>query len=379
MPPRRITFLANKVQSSELNVQHGAYHYNSTTQTFSPEIPPVAPDNYNLTQATVTHTGGTAFARVFNMTSFSVQATAIAAHRPRDVAIVLDYSGSMNNESDIWNCETYLGSLINTPNNTDSVFPQYGWYSTSFSPLATLQCTSSSSQVGKCNVTTSVSGVPALVDDFYQNSFGASSPIAAFNQAPATVTNTAPGGDVPLNAKSSGSAAKTWQDITGSTSTLFKGYANYNGKFYGYTQGPGYWGMTFFAWPPDPNPANDSRNFYFFLSDGKTPLNDNTKAPLTGTSGSYPMPSGNYVINYKAILAWIQANCIQQSSTDNKPFPPVLRAGNVLYYDQVPTDVPASAYNHTQLNSAITDPNQRFWKEYIDFVLGVWRDPTGTV
>ena len=38
----------------------------------------------------------------------TVQAESQAAHRPRDVAIVLDYSGSMNNESDLWNCESYL-------------------------------------------------------------------------------------------------------------------------------------------------------------------------------------------------------------------------------------------------------------------------------
>src|SRR5262249_44049480 len=30
-------------------------------------------------------------------------------------------------------------------------------------------------------------------------------------------------------------------------------------------------------------------------------------------------------------------------------------------------------------NSQITDPTQRFWKEYIDYVLGVWRDPFGRV
>ena len=69
----------------------------------------------------------------------------------------------MNNESDLWNCEGYLGSFVNTPNNTDSVFPQFGPYSPSFSPGATLQCTSNSPMVGKCNVTQSVLGIPALV------------------------------------------------------------------------------------------------------------------------------------------------------------------------------------------------------------------------
>ena len=80
----------------------------------------------------------------------------------------------MNNESDLWNNETYLGSANNSPNNTDPVFPQWGPYNPSFSANATLQCTSSDSRVGMCNVTQSVLGVPPLVNDFYQNNFGSS-------------------------------------------------------------------------------------------------------------------------------------------------------------------------------------------------------------
>ena len=90
----------------------------------------------------------------------------MAAHRPRDIAIILDYSGSMNNESDLWNAESYLGSLINTPNNTDPVFPQWGPYKPSFSANATLQSTSSDSRVGRCNITQGVLGVPAMVRRF---------------------------------------------------------------------------------------------------------------------------------------------------------------------------------------------------------------------
>jgi hypothetical protein len=56
-----------------------------------------------------------------------------------------------------------------------------------------------------------------------------------------------------------------------------------------------------------------------------------------------------------------------------------LRAGNILFYGSIPSDVPSSAYDPTQPNSAITDPDQRFWKEYIDFSIGVWQDPFGNV
>ncbi len=41
--------------------------------------------------------------------------------RPYEVAMLLEYSGSMNNESDLWNCESYLdnGSEATTLNGYD--------------------------------------------------------------------------------------------------------------------------------------------------------------------------------------------------------------------------------------------------------------------
>jgi hypothetical protein len=150
------------------------------------------------------------------------------------------------------------------------------------------------------------------------------------------------------------------------------------------------WGKTFFIWPPDPttdssiNPISpyhcDWRKRFFLKPGGSYPnfggpADDNTLLYSAGSGssggGAWKDPPGNYIINYRAILAWIQ-------SPPNR-FPPILRAGNILYYDQIPSDVPASAYDHTQVNRNITDPNQRFWKEYIDYTLGVWRDPFGLI
>jgi Flp pilus assembly protein TadG len=385
------TATANKIlglpiQASDVTlVQHGAYHYDTASQTFSPQFPPKSPDNYNLTQVTIKHSNGTAFARVFT-SAFTVQATAIAAHRPRDITVVLDFSGSMNNESDLWNCESYLGSLINTSNNPDPVYPQYGWYTPSFSPLAAIQgiTNKTDARTGLCNVSyvDPNVNVPMMANDFYQNARGAGA-VQAFYAASLPVTSTTPGGDVPLPKQGTTTPALTCQDIMGGSGTGFPGYAQYqSGTFYGYTQGPGYWGRTFYIWPPDPttdsqgNP-NDWRKRYFFLSDGTTPLNNNSK--LWGSNGVLNDPTNNYVINYKNILAWISANCIQQMPGDGKPFPPMLRAGGILFYDSVPTDVPAGSYTWTSANSSITDTNTRFWKEYIDYVLGVWRDPYGNV
>lgn len=370
------------IQAADVTVQEGAYHYDPNAQVFVPQFPPSAGDNYTLTQVTVNHSGNVLFARVFGIQMFSVSATAMAAHRPRDVAIVLDYSGSMNNESDLWNCESYLGNQIDTSNNTDPLFPQFGPYDPTFSPLAVLQCTSSDPRVGFCNVSQAVMGVPALVGDFYQNNRGAAA-VAAFNPAPATVTPTSPGGDAYLPKLNTSTPALTWQDITGSASTAFAGYQAYTSTaFNGWTQGPGYWGKTFFIWPPDPN--NDWRKNFFLKTGGSYPnfggsVNDDTL--LWNSNGQWQNPEGNYVINYRAMLAWISANCVQSSPTDPKPFPPQLRAGGVLYYGSIPTDVPAAAYDHTQTNSNITwaSQDQRFWKEYIDYVLGVWRDPFGNI
>ena len=426
------TVLGTSIAAANVTMTHGAYHYNPTTQTFSPQFPPVAPDNYNLSQATITQGNSTFFGKILGITSFNVTATAIAAHRPRDTTIVLDFSGSMNNESDLWNCETYQGSFEGTSNNTDPVYPQWGYYNTTFSPLCRLQCTSSSDLVGYCNITQSVGGCGPMVNDYYQNARGAAS-VQAFGAATTwpAVTNvpalalsaTQPGGDQAQtsmadptgatytygqtigNSKSgraAGTAALSVTDLipanygSGTSTAPYNGSKLWGNAPNGYTVGPNYWGMTFYTWPPDPK--NDWRQLYFLSSSGAPWYNSLGQNTITSSSssssaGGYPNnntlfagsgawnspPTGNYQINYKAILAWINANCVQQSPGDGHPFPPVLRSSNQIFYSYIPTDVPVSAYTWANSNSQITDPSVRFWKEYIDFVVGVWHDPGGAI
>ncbi len=45
-------------------------------------------------------------------------------------------------------------------------------------------------------------------------------------------------------------------------------------------------------------------------------------------------------------------------------FPPQLQSGRIVYYTQIPTSIDTSTWPPTDLN-------QRFWKDYIDYVLGV--------
>ena len=411
--------LGTDISAANLTITHGAYHYDSASQTFSPQFPPVAPDNYNLSQATITQGSPTYFGAVFGVSSFNISATAIAAHRPRDTTIVLDFSGSMNNESDLWNCEAYQGIYQGTSNNTDLVFPQWGFYNPTFSPNCVLQCTTTSDLTGFCNITQAVGGCDAMVNNYYQNARGSSAVQAfaapttwpsitaaavplqglpAVTVGSVTLSSTQPSGDAgqsgygqviasALSGDTAGTAATAVNDLiptgfgSGTSASPYDGRKLWGTARFGYTVGPKYWGMTFYAWPPDPN--NDWRQLYFLNSSGtawdtattaggSNPV-DNTK--LFASNGTLNSPSGNYQINYKAILAWINANCVQQTAGDGKPFPTKLRAANTTLYSYIPTDVPSSAYTWSNANNGITDSSVRFWKEYIDFVIGVWHDP----
>jgi Flp pilus assembly protein TadG len=404
--------------SSEVTTTCGTYHYRTATQSFSPAYTLASGENYNLVSATVQ--------RVVKNTFFSVDgganssaatptivANAVAAHRPRDVAVVLDFSGSMNNESDLWNCESYLGSLQNLSNNSDPIVPAFGHYSSSTAAIVS----SSAFPGGSCNLTQTVYGMPPLVNSYFQTLSSASPGTPAFSAAPTTY-GTQPMGDVPVfvSNASSGSYAQTANNIfgssnttsivknsaadafeNGSVSTASQGSNNlatagYNNLytltvppspsgmnqsgvagFSGFTEGPGYWGKTFFQWPPDPRPTKDWRQLYFTDASNNPVVNNTTL--WTSSSPTWNAPYGsstNYHINYKAILNWIK-------NIGPNPFPPMLQAGRLVFYSSIPTDVPAAAYDHSQPNSNITNSDQRFWKEYIDYCLGVWRDPFGNV
>src|SRR5262245_33055216 len=102
--------LGVQITEPQVTIEHGAYAYNESTKTYYEQYPPAGSNRYNLTRATVTYTGASAFARVININSLNISATSTAAHRPRDVGVILDFSGSMNNESDLWNNEGYLGT-----------------------------------------------------------------------------------------------------------------------------------------------------------------------------------------------------------------------------------------------------------------------------
>lgn len=100
----------------------------------------------------------------------------------------------------------------------------------------------------------------------------------------------------------------------------------------------------------------DWRARFFLMPDGVTPLTDNSR--LYDASGNWQAPSNTtYLVNYDGILDWIK-NC------GPNPFPSQLRAGGCVYYTAIPSTIRTTPFPPQ-------DPNERFWKEYIDEVLGL--------
>jgi Flp pilus assembly protein TadG len=207
--------------SSEVTTTCGTYHYSTSGQSFAPAYTLQTGENYNLVSATVQRVVKNTFFAVDGGASSpadspTIVANAVAAHRPRDIAVVLDFSGSMNNESDLWNCESYLGSLQGLSNNTDPVVPAFGHYSSSSTALVS----SSSYPGGSCNLTTSVYGMPPLVNSYFSTLSSVSPGTSAFTAAP-TAYGTQPMGDVPVynNNSGSGSYVQTANNIFGTSYT----------------------------------------------------------------------------------------------------------------------------------------------------------------
>jgi hypothetical protein len=123
---------------------------------------------------------------------------------------------------------------------------------------------------------------PAVIADFYANAVGNApgSSNAAFTYVTPTGTSAPPSGDNYLAKNgTSGSPPTTYgstvQEIT--NGMVFRGYQptpyyGYSGgavpNWSGYTQGPGYWGKTFFIWPPDPRGATKACTAANFANNG---------------------------------------------------------------------------------------------------------------
>lgn len=358
--------LGTTLQSSQVAVNIGRYVYNSTTQGFEGQFPGPATDNWSLVQATTTVNvnGVLPFSKVLSLNAGSLQTIATAVHRPRDVAIVLDFSGSMRFAS-------WLGvdnGAGFTTNNPQTVVPVFGHYSAL--GAGQMYATSFTSPYIAANISMTTSdGRPPICTDFYQDSSGT----PAFTEAADSYATTPGGDNCLLISKNTGATyaqtvAKVLNINNPSNSTRdatfeSQGYTAYSmtSQFKGYTLGPDFYGKTFFIWPPDP--TKDWRKTYFYQPGTTTGQNDNSKFWSAG--GNWKAPSGStYDINYNGILNFIL-------NVGPNPFPSTLRSGRIVYYTSIPTSIDTSTWPPSDLN-------QRFWKDYIDYVLGVMDNGGGS-
>ena len=324
--------LGQQIQASQLQLTYGSYDYSQTAQSFSANYPPLNGSPTTAVTATVT-TGSSpaAFSKVFGTQLLpNLSATAQAVHRPRDIALVMDLSSSMR-------YGTLLGFDIQTStratNNPDTLVPTFGQYSSNTGltgPTTNRTSIYDNYTISPSNTTTGNSSYNlTYINGFYQNAAYASPLIRAFDsftstdggntwtaptsgppppQLPPSSYASVPGGDVPLfKSGSTTTYAQTVKDVVGSTSRNasweLDGYSNYtngslsnaaqgqssyaNAPFYGYTQGPGYYGKSFFIWPPDPRQplttANDATQIKQFLTDFGYTTNDFASTSVTTT------------------------------------------------------------------------------------------------
>lgn len=298
--------LGQKIQASQLSLTFGSYDYNQTTQTFTANFPPTPGKPYTAVATTITaDTLPGAFSSVFGLQFLPAVTTAAqAVDRPRDIALVMDLSGSMR-------MGTCLGfdfyTASRTTNNADPLVPAFSHYSSANAGLVG-PTTTRTSAVDSYSIPPTNTTVPnatytlTYVNSFYQNAAYASPLVRAFDsytssdggntwtpgsgspQLPPASYASVPGGDVPLYLSG---GTTTWatdvKDVVGSSTTNIlwelDGYSAYSAgspdtsgagsvpkvwtqvdysatPFNGYTQGPGYYGKTFFVWPPDPRNAN---------------------------------------------------------------------------------------------------------------------------
>lgn len=408
----------------------GSYNYDPAAQRFIPGFPFGGP-NYAAMRMQV-RTDPTNqpsfFARIFNVTNLNTMAEAQAVHRPRDIALVLDYSISMKFGTTTSWPSGWGGStnIINGLINPDSVFPKFGHYS-SFGPN-TINCPNTSPPFAyvmpsgevntASNTTIPTEGGDPIVRDFWTYDRNGSYVMAFHNSALPSPYNwrlnpwrapmpapsnfqdqsdTVPAPYVGDKAPSQGAGdginyfsgiapwAKTAAEFVGYNPGTVDGSTNdanfetigydVTGRpFVGYSMGPKYWGKTFFIWPPDPRAPQGQ------------PVNNlvdpNAIELPTYTAGDwrrrfFGTNDNTKLFNNSANQAILQNpgpyNVNYQAimawiKTGPQTLPPNLRSGRVVYYTHIPDDVVPNG------GSSNGDIDRLFWKRYIDYVIGINND-----
>ncbi len=412
--------LGTTLTTGAATINVGYYAYDSTQQKFSATFNGTKPDTeaWSAVRVTVNATMPTFFAKVMGINSMPAGATATAVHRPRDVAIILDYSGSMK-----YSCEPAYPSSgdITGSLNPDPAYPKFGHWSVLSSKMqkTTDYVDGGGENHAPNNLTMDTDNGPAVVKDFLYRDSGGNLANAfvrggAYNAmtwacpAPsdwdvqADTTSPYVGDKWPRYNMSftTGSYARNVYNFLTNNDPAYTADHNkstvagpgggqfdpanpaspqnnegYGSGFKGYVMGPGHYGKSFFYWPPDPrfhpsastaspdpaNPAKDTtgrwmgdwRKRFFYNGGTTTPLDGDNSRLWSTTTKQWNQASGTtYAVNYNAIVAWIKSG--------PQVLPPNLRAGRVLYYSAIPDTIPSSGGTE----------DQRFWRSYIDYVIG---------
>ncbi|MEN9673873.1 MAG: hypothetical protein RL553_2138, partial [Planctomycetota bacterium] len=157
------TIMGQTVQASQMTTQVGYYNYDAVLGKFQPIFTGSKPstENWSAVKTDVTFSQPTSLAKFFNYSAFSATASATAVHRPRDLAIILDYSGSMRFNS----IPAYpTNGSISGSMNPDPNIPRFGPWS---GITSVMQRTTQYGDSAPNNHTIETDDGPPIVKDFY--------------------------------------------------------------------------------------------------------------------------------------------------------------------------------------------------------------------
>ena len=205
---------------------------------FEGQFPGPSNQNWDMVQATVTANvySNLAFSKLFSLSAPNLQAVSTAAHRARDICLILDYSGSMRFSSLLGLPIGYdnggSNSTGRSSNNLDTVYPAFGHYSAAASLI---KGSAPSSPYDNANISATTSDErPPIVQDFYQDANGT----PAFTSC-ALSYSTTPAGDIPAKTNFNKGASRIAQTASQMLSLASTATYDLNFEKDGYAH-PGY-------------------------------------------------------------------------------------------------------------------------------------------
>ena len=429
--------------SGQVTVDMGAYAYYYSDDNPAPaqegfqlNLPRVrATDPWSAVRATINASNKTYFGSLFGLSTFNSSAVAVAVHRPRDVIIVLDLSGSMRFQSLPGTAHDEHGYLrrhghLRLPEqhqsprtqsmNPETIFPQFGHYSDV--ATAALQGTTtlpgaSGEYVDPSNISSTQNSGPPICADFYSYPLGGTAECWQRGLQPRSGRSgdDSRRGRLPEDrARHHYHPAQTVAQFNNNTATTYpafevNGYQSVRGTLQHATRRAPATGARpsgsgrprRAAQCPEPAQLADQHHFQLvqqpvqrlaaaLLRGGQhrhqcaqlgQPQHHPVRhapapAPTMNTPGINDHGHGERRVRHLHLPHQLRGHPVlaQEQSAPTRSRPPS-QAGRIRYYSSIPE-------RHRQRRSttaggpptppALPDTDERFWKEYIDFVLGFY-------